>query len=97
MDERFTYLLVLATPAVCAFWFLYAIVITEIANWSTCHRPRNNKPTASAELPRKKPRAATTRAFDYPELFCEDTLQRIRELEKRIAACDQEIKSLRSR
>ena len=96
MDERFTYLL-LAIPAACVFWFLYAIVITELANWSTYRRLRNTKPETLAESPQKKPKAKTMRGFDYPELFCEDTLQRIRELEKKIAACDQEIKILRNR
>ena len=96
MDERFIYLL-LAIPASCLFWFLYAIVVTEIANWSTYRRLRHNKSTPSAKSPQKKPKVKSIRRFDYPELFCEDTLQRIRELEKRIAACDQEIESLRNR
>jgi hypothetical protein len=96
VDENF-YFLFLAIPATCAFWFLYAIIATELANWLTSRRLRNNKPTATAESPQKKPKAKTIRGFDYPELFCEDTLQRIREVEKRIAVCDQEIDKLKNK
>jgi hypothetical protein len=92
VDENFYYLF-LAIPATCAFWFLYAIIVTKFANWLTCRRLRNNKPTASVESPQKKPKANTMRGFDYPELFCDDSLQRIQELQKQIAACDQEIES----
>jgi hypothetical protein len=90
MDENF-YFFVLAIPATCAFWFLYAIIVTELANWLTSRRLRNNKSR------QKKPKAKTIRGFDYPELFYEDNLQRIRELEKRITACDQEIEKLRNK
>jgi hypothetical protein len=96
MDENF-YFLFLAIPATCVFWFLYARIVTELANWLTSRRLRNNKPTASAESPQKKPKAKTMRGFDYPELFCEDTWQRIRDLEKRITAYDQEIEKLRNK
>jgi hypothetical protein len=96
MDENF-YFFLLAIPAICAFWFLYAIIVTELANWLTSRRLRNNKPTTLKESPQKKPKAKTIRGFDYPELFYEDTLQRIRELKKRIATCDQEIEKLRNK
>jgi hypothetical protein len=96
MDERFTYF-ILAILAACVFWFLYAIIVTEVPNWVTWRRLRNFKPEPSAELPQKKPKAKTIRGFDYPELLREDTMQRIRELQKRIAACDQEIENLRNR
>jgi hypothetical protein len=96
MDENFYYLF-LAIPATCAFWFLYGIIVTELANWLTSRRLRNNKPTATEESPQKKPKAKTIRGFDYPELLYEDTLQRIRELKKRIATCDQEIEKLRNK
>jgi hypothetical protein len=96
VDENF-YFLFLAIPATCAFWFLYVIIVTELANWLTSRRLRNNKPTATEDSPQKKPKAKTIRGFDYPELFYEDTLQRIRELKKRIATCDQEIKKLRNK
>jgi hypothetical protein len=96
MDENF-YFFLLAIPATCAFWFLYAIIITELANWLTSRRLRNNKPTASPQPPQKKPTAKTIRGFDYPELFYQDTLQRIRELQKRIATCDQKIEKLRNK
>jgi hypothetical protein len=96
LDENFYYLF-LAIPATCAFWFLYAIIVTKFANWLTCRRLRNYKPTASVESPQKKAKAKTMRGFDYPELFFDDSFQRIRELEKRIAACDQEIESLRKK
>jgi hypothetical protein len=96
VDENF-YFLVLAIPATCAFWFLYAIIVTELANWLTSRRLRNNKPTATGESRQKKRKAKTVRGFDYPELFREDTLQRIRELKKRIAAFDQEIEKLRNK
>jgi hypothetical protein len=96
VDENFYYLF-LAIPATCVFWFLYAIIVTKLANWLTSRRLRNSKPTATEESPQKKPKAKTIRGFDYPELFCEDTLQRIRELKKRIAACDQEIEKLRNK
>ena len=85
----------LAIPATCTFWFLYAIIVTKLANWLTYRRLRDSKPTASVESPQKKPKAKSIRGFDYPELFFDDTFQRIRELQKRIAACDQEIESLR--
>ena len=94
MDENFYYLF-LAVPARCTFWFLYAIIVTKLANWLTYRRLRDSKPTASVESPQKKPKAKGIRGFDYPELFFDDTFQRIRELQKRIAACDQEIESLR--
>jgi hypothetical protein len=63
----------------------------------TYRRLRNSKPTASVESLRKKPKAKAVRGFDYPELFFDDSFQRIRELQKRIAACDQEIESLRKK
>jgi hypothetical protein len=96
VDENF-YFFVLAIPATCAFWFLYAIIVTELANWLTSRRLRNNKPTASEESPQKKPKAKNIRGFDYPELFFDDSFQRIRELQKQIAACDQEIEKLRNK
>jgi hypothetical protein len=55
------------------FWFLYAIIVTELANWLTSRRLRNNKSTATEESPQKKSKAKTIRGFDYPELFYEDT------------------------
>ena len=96
MDENFYYLF-LAIPATCTFWFLYAIIVTKLANWLTYRRLRDSKPTASVESSQKKPKAKGIRGFDYPELFFDDTFQRIRELQKRIAACDQEIESLRKK
>lgn len=96
MDENF-YFFLLAIPATCAFWFLYAIIVTELANWLTYRRLRNNKPTALVESPQTKPKAKNMRGFDYPELLREDTLQRIRDLEKRIAKCNQEIESQRNK
>jgi hypothetical protein len=96
MDKNFYYVL-LAIPATCVFWFLYATIATKFANWLTCRRLRNKKPTASVESPAKKPKAKTMRGFDYPELFFDDSFQRIRELQKRIAACDREIESLRKK
>src|SRR5262245_57389215 len=67
MDEYF-YFFLLAIPATCAFWFLYAIIVTELANWLTARRLRNTKPTAREESLEKKPKANTIRGFDYPEL-----------------------------
>jgi len=96
VDKSF-YFFLLAIPATCAFWFLYAIIVTELANWLTSRRLRNNKPTATVESRQKKPKAKTVRGFDYPELFYDDTLRRIRELKERIAACDQEIEKLRNK
>jgi hypothetical protein len=96
MDERFTYFL-LSISAVCVFWFLYAIIITELPNWATCRRLRNYKPEASAESPQKEPKAKTVRGFDYPELLREDTMERIRELGKRIAKCNREIEGQRNK
>jgi hypothetical protein len=92
---RKVYFLLLAIPASCAFWFLYAIAATEIANWTTYRRLRNYKPEPSARSPQKRPK--TIRGFDYPELLFEDTMQRIRELEKRIAECNREIESQRNK
>jgi hypothetical protein len=65
MDERFTYFL-LTIPAICVFWFLYAIIVTELANWWTYRRLRNYKPEASAESLRKEPKAKTMRGFELP-------------------------------
>jgi hypothetical protein len=96
VDET-VYFFVLAIPATCAFWFLYAIIVTELANWLTSRRLRNSKPTALEKSPPKKPKAKIIRGFDYPELFYEDNLQRIRKLEKKIAACYQEIDKLRNK
>jgi hypothetical protein len=96
LDENL-YFFLLAIPATCVFWFLYYLLIAELANWLTSRRLRNNKPTASEKSPQKNPKAKTMRGFDYPELFYQDTLQRIRELQKRIAACDQEIEKLRNK
>jgi hypothetical protein len=96
VDENY-YFFLLAIPVICAFWFLYAIIVSELANWLTSRRLRNNKPTTLKESPQKKPKAKTIRGFDYPELFYEDTLHRIRELKKRIATCDQEIEKLRNK
>lgn len=84
MDERFTYFL-LAIPAVCVFWFLYAILITEIANWLNCHRLRNDKPTASAELPQQKP-SNTMRGFDYLGAVLRGHLAAYPEIKKRMRA-----------
>ena len=91
------YFLLVAIIATCMVWFLYAIIVTELANWLSYRRLRNYKPEASAESPQKKPKTKNVRGFDYPELFCDDTSKRIQELEKRIAACDQEIESLRNK
>jgi hypothetical protein len=96
VDENF-YFFVLAINATCAFWFLYTIIVTELAHWLTSRRLRKNKSTAAAESPQKKPKAKIMRGFDYPELFREDTSKRIRDLEKRIAAYDQEIEKLRNK
>ena len=90
MDENFYYFL-LAIPATCAFWFLYMIIITELANWSMRRRIRSRKAQSSPvsavpELPQpKKQRAQAIRGFDSPDLFRTDTLKRIQHLEKRIA------------
>jgi hypothetical protein len=102
MDESFYYLL-LAIPATCAFWFLCATLVGILANWLTCRRLRNYKPETSSEAgaPRmalqKKPHSKIIRGFDSPELFSDDALQRIRELQKRIAECDKEIDSWKSK
>jgi hypothetical protein len=96
LDDNFYYLF-LAIPATCAFWFLCAIILTKFADWWTCRRLRNSKPMASVESPQKKPKAKSIRGFDYPELFLDDSFQRIRELQKSIAACDREIESLRKK
>jgi hypothetical protein len=96
VDENY-YFFLLAIPVICAFCFLYAIIVSELANWLTSRRLRNNKPTTLKESPQKKPKAKTIRGFDYPELFYEDTLHRIRESKKRIATSDQEIEKLRNK
>jgi hypothetical protein len=83
MDERFTYFL-LTIPAACVFWFLYAIIVTELPNWLAYRRLRNNKPTASVESPQKRPKAKTMRGFDYPELFFDDSFQRIGSYKKEL-------------
>jgi len=45
----------------------------------------------------KKPHSKIIRGFDSPELFSDDALQRIRALQKRIAECDKEIDSWKSK
>jgi hypothetical protein len=66
MDERFTYfLLIIAAKGL--FWFLYAIIVTELANWWTSRSLRNYKPEATAESLQKEPKAKAMRGFDYPE------------------------------
>jgi hypothetical protein len=91
MEENFYYFL-LAIPATCAFWFLYMILVTELANWSTRRRIRARAAKLSPvsavpdELPQpNKQRAKAIRGFDSPDLFRSDTLKRIQDLEKRIA------------
>ena len=89
MDENF-YFFVLAIPATCAFWFLYAIIVTELANWSTRRRGRTRKaepPAMSKGEPPKTPKQSgkAVRGFDSPDLFRADTATRIRHLQKQIA------------
>jgi hypothetical protein len=90
MDENFYYLF-LAIPAICAFWFLFAMIVTELANWSTRRRSRARKAEPSqvstkCEPPKtQKQPGKTVRGFDSPDLFRADTLKRIRHLEKQIA------------
>jgi hypothetical protein len=102
MDESFYYLL-LAIPATCAFWFLCAKLVRILANWLTCRRLRHYRHRTSPEVgasgtePQKKPHSKIIRGFDSPELFTDDTLQRIRALQKRIAECDKEIDSWKNK
>jgi hypothetical protein len=87
VDENL-YFYLLAIPATCAFWFLYAIVVTELANWSTRRRTRNLKaepPPMSTKAEPPKTQKQPVRGFDSPELFREDILKRIRHLAKEIA------------
>jgi hypothetical protein len=87
VDENF-YFLFLAIPAVCAFWFLYAIIVTELANWLTRRRSRTHKAESSPVSANNEPPKAQkkpVRGFDSPELFREDILKRVRRLAKEIA------------
>ena len=90
MDDSF-YFFVLAIPATCAFWFLYAIIVTELANWSMRRRSRAHNAESSLVStkgePPKTPKqpGKTVRGFDSPELFREDMLKRIEHLQKEIA------------
>jgi hypothetical protein len=85
VDENF-YFFVLAIPATCVFWFLYAIIVTELANWSTRRRIRARKAEPSPESAEGEPPktqtqpSKTVRGFDSPDLFRADTLKRIRHL-----------------
>ena len=89
MDDSF-YFFVLAIPATCAFWFLYAIIVTELANWSTRRRNRAHKAkparvSTKSESPKtQKQPHKTVRGFDSPELFREDMLKRIERLRRRL-------------
>ena len=84
MDDSFYFL---AIPATCAFWFLYAIIVTELANWSTRRRNRAHKAEPPPPFTNNKPPKTqkTVRGFDSPELFREDILKRIERLQKEIA------------
>ena len=86
MDENF-YFLVLAIPATYAFWFLYAIIVTELANWSMRRRIRTRKAESSpvsATVEPPKTQKQPVRGFDSPDLFREDLLKRIQHLAKEI-------------
>ena len=96
MDENFYYFL-LAIPATCAFWFLYMIIVTELANWATRRRIRARAAKSSAVCPAqdqspqpKKQQAKAIRGFDSPDLFRADMLKRIQHLEERVAALSKE-------
>jgi hypothetical protein len=91
MDESFYYFL-LAIPATCVFWFLYMIVVTELANWSARRRlqARKSQPSPVSIAPvefsqpeNKHPKAI--RGFDSPDLLRAEIFKRIRHLEKRMA------------
>jgi hypothetical protein len=72
-----------------AFWFLYRLIAAEIGG----RRPRR-RPSANLEIPspaklREVPPAVyfpAVRGYDSPEVLRQDTLQRIRQIEKQIAA-----------
>ena len=96
MDENFYYFL-LAIPATCAFWFLYMIIVTELANWSTRRRIRARaaQPSPVSAAPDefrhpKKQQTKAIRGFDSPDLLRDDLLKRIRHLEKQIAESSKE-------
>jgi hypothetical protein len=100
MTESLTFFLV-AIPATCVFWFLYAIIVTELANWKTWRRLRNYKGERSSDgvsrvPPQKKPPSKVTRGFDSPEVFSDDALKRIHALQKRIGELDRELDSWKS-
>jgi len=89
MDENFYYFL-LAIPATCAFWFLYMIVVTELANWAARRRiqARRSQPSlasaAAVEFSQDEKQSKAIAGVDSPDLFRADILTRIRDLEKRI-------------
>jgi len=89
MDENFYYFL-LAIPATCAFWFLYMIVVTELANWAARRRiqARRSQPSlasaAAVEFSQDEKQGKAITGFESPDLFRADILTRIRDLEKRI-------------
>jgi hypothetical protein len=96
MDDNFYYFL-LAIPATCAFWFLYMIIVTELANWSTRRRIRARAAqpspvSAASDESRqlKKQQTKAIRGFDSPDVFRDDLLKRIRHLEKQIAESSKE-------
>ncbi|MGB7948858.1 MAG: hypothetical protein WCH75_14330 [Candidatus Binatia bacterium] len=91
MDENFYYFL-LAIPATCAFWFLYMIVVTELAKWSARRRiqARKSEPSPVSIAPvefsqQENKHLKAIRGFDSPDLFRAEILKRIRQLEKRMA------------
>ena len=91
MDENFYYFL-LAIPATCVFWFLYMIVVTELANWAARRRIQDRKSQSSqvsitpVEVSQQENRhSKVITGFDPPDLFRTELLKRIRHLEQRMA------------
>jgi hypothetical protein len=80
---------VLCLHVAAAFWFLYRMITAEISG-----RRERRRPSADLECPspaklQEVPPAVyfpAVRGYDSPEVLRRDTLQRIRQIEKQIAA-----------
>jgi hypothetical protein len=80
IETVFYWLLVFSLVA--GFWFVYAIVVTEIHQ----RRKRRRRTTtytkpARPKIPRHQTPLTVQRGYDHPQLFYDDSLLRIRALE----------------
>jgi len=90
MAESIFYWLVLF-GLITGFWFVYAIVKTEFGGRRERRKPRQHAQVAFSEPPQspkqfpEKQAPDTGRGYDSPELLRQDSLIRIKQLERDIA------------